>query len=121
MNATSFPRLRFAAALATLLFVGVRAQAPPAGGTPSKPVVIEALWVNKWFKAHVIEKSVDPGNPTAGIQHKLHSPTSTPARSWLAPGRPTSAAMDWCFMIRGAKETSAWNSAARPPGSNPKA
>jgi len=72
MKVPSFSRLRILVALAALSFTGVSAQAPPNPSPSANPVLIEALWGNKWYTAHVIEKSVDPANPKAGIQNKVH-------------------------------------------------
>lgn len=72
MKASSFLRPLALAALASLSFTGVGAQAPPATPALAKPVIIEAFWGNKWWKAHIIEQSVDPAKPAAGVQNKVH-------------------------------------------------
>ncbi len=59
-------------AAARLLFSGVAAQAPPDAKALLQPVIIEAFWGNKWSKAHIIEQSVDPAKPEAGVQNKVH-------------------------------------------------
>jgi len=38
----------------------------------AEPTIIEAHWGDRWWKAHIIEKSVDPENPGKGVRHKIH-------------------------------------------------
>jgi len=68
-------------ALATLSSLTFAATVKDQAGAPTptttahalaKPAIIEAFWGNKWWKAHIIEKSVDPANPQAGVQNKVH-------------------------------------------------
>ena len=72
MTAPSFVFPLALAALTTLSFTGVGAQVPPATLALPKPVIIEAFWGNKWWQAHIIERTVDPAKPEAGVQNKVH-------------------------------------------------